>query len=46
MQPYKSASFIDETTKKSYTLAINIDESPDNPFEEWDCNPPLMFSSN
>lgn len=45
MQPIKSTSFTIPGTWKSYTLDIHIDESPDNPWTDWDFEPPLMFTS-
>lgn len=42
--PLKSTSFTHDN--KKYTLAIYNDESPSNPFEDWDSEPPLMYSTN
>lgn len=44
MDAIKSTSFTHEN--KKYTLAIYQDDSPMNPFEDWDSEPPLMYSTN
>lgn len=36
-------TFTDPATSKNYTLDIQSDDNPENPFTEWDCEPPLMF---
>jgi len=43
MSNYKSTSFTHDN--KKYTLAIYNDGPPSNPFEDWDTEPPLMYSS-
>lgn len=43
MIPYNKTSFTDPETNKKYTLSIHYDESPENPFTSWDCEPPLMY---
>ena len=43
MQPISSTTFTHD--KKSYTLEIHHDESPSNPFEDDDGNPPLLYRS-
>lgn len=44
MQTIKSTSFVDPLTNKSYTLGIYQDESSSNPFEDWNCEPPIMYA--
>ena len=45
MQTLKSTSFTDPITNKSYTLGIYYDESPSDPFEDSDCEPPLIYQT-
>jgi hypothetical protein len=33
---------IETETYKGITINIHSDDSPANPFEEWDCEPPLL----
>lgn len=36
--PYETIEY------KGHTIEIEIDHSPENPFEEWDCLPPLLVA--
>lgn len=36
---------IDTTDYRDYTIQLRVDEDPPNPWEEWDCEPPIAVLS-